>query len=249
MGMGMQQPQIDYAPDLPIHKWRRTARRVTVGAIALLIVFLAAKSAPSAWRHVQVLYWQRQAMNYSPAADRVVYDDDPAEAAKLRAADHSLIVGGHGEAFEFATPWDRLYQLISPPGQQPAATLFLHERQNRKGERRLVVVQAQPYGGSIPLFSNTPGSVRQPNQPFAMDAVVLLTGTAFRLPRELGGERASTAIPAFIFPEPTHFRWYAGQVDPLDSAHFTIRGLMNERPAIVDGWLRDDDQVEFATRR
>jgi len=129
-----------------------------MGVGALLVATLIVKSAPRAWRHVQILYWQRQAMNYSPAANKIIYDEDPVEAAKLQAADHSLIAGGHGEVFDFATPWDRLYQLISPPGRRPAATLFLHERTNSNGERRLVVVEfrfSPNWIGNDPLCNTT----------------------------------------------------------------------------------------------
>ena len=129
-------------PLLPSHKRRRLARRIVFGIVTVLVLWLAIKSAPSAWHHVQILYWQHQAMTYTAPADRVVYDDDPADAANLRKANPSLITDAHGEVFDFAKPWDRFYWLISPPGRQFAATLFLHAMQNAEGETRLVVVEA-----------------------------------------------------------------------------------------------------------
>jgi len=204
-----------------------------MGFGVLLVGALIVKSAPRAWRHVQILYWQRQAMNYAPPASKIVYDEDPVEAAKLRAADHSLITGRNGEVIEFAEPWDRLYQLISPPGRRPAATLFLHERTNDKGERRLVVVELRPVWVDVD---------RRQYPAWKFECTCLSPGGLFQDPRDnflmgQGGEIGAVPIGE------KNTKWYAGQTDNGDPSHFTIRGLRNGAPVSVEGWLRDDHVV------
>jgi hypothetical protein len=243
----MQPPQIDYAPAPPGQKRHRLIRRVALGLAVLALVGIAVKIGPAAWRHVRVLYWQHRAMAYAPPADQVVYDDGPAEAPKL-LMQAGTIAGANDSVFLSNEPWDRLYELISPPGGRPRPTLFLHERRNSKGERRLVVVQESWIGtSSNALFANANGTSRTADEPFAMRATVLAAGSIFRYPTELNGDQSVPAfmVPSYLFLQPTHFRWYAGQFDPKDASHFTIHGRMNGKSITVNGWLRDDDRVEF----
>lgn len=224
----MQLQQIDYAPALPNQKRRRAIRRVVVGFAALLIAILAIKAAPRAWRHLQILYWQHRAMTYTAPADQVVYDDDPSDAAKVRASNPSLTVGSSGQVFDFAKPWDRLYQLVSPPGRQASATLFLHELQNSKGERRLVVVEFRPNSRA-----------KKPTTPPQFDSVVITPGGLAQDPVERIMFGPQQVILVDHLPT-TSVKWYAGQLDPRDSSHFTIRGVRGTQPVSVEGWLKDD---------
>lgn len=244
----MQPPPIDYASATPGQKRRRLTRRIEFVLGALVLIGLAIKLGHAAWHHVQLLYWQNRAMTYAPPADQVVYEDDPAEAPKvLRQA--GTIAGTHDSVFQSNEPWARLYELISPPGARSRPTLFLHERRNSKGERRLVVVQESWIGtSSNALFANTNGTSRTADEPFAMRATVIAAGSMFRYPTELNDDPSAPTfmVPSYLFlQQPTHFRWYAGQFDPKDESHFTIQGRMNDKPITVNGWLRDDDRVEF----
>jgi hypothetical protein len=233
----MQLQPIDYAPPVSGHKWRRAVRRAMFGFALLLIAFLAIKSAPTAWHRVLLLYWQHRAMTYSPPADAIVYDNDPSNAAKLRASNPSLIAGGNGEVFDFAKPWDRLYRQISPPGRIPAAILFLHERTTAKGERRLVVVQlrllASPTYDISWLFDCV---VLRPGGIFRTSAAVL-HDQLHQFPQLVPGSVRSPAASGIT-------QWHAGQPDPLDASHFVIRGTRDGVPLKLDGWLRDD-QVDL----
>lgn len=232
----MQLQQIDYARALPNQKRRRAMRRVATGLAALLITILAIKSAPRAWRHVQILYWQQRAMTYSPPADQIVYDDDPAETSRVRASNPSVIAGDDGELFEFAAPWDRLYQLISPPGRRANATLFLHELTNSNGERRLVVVELRPWT-TFTLDGKSYIS-------WTLDCVILAPGTLSRYPHE-DMPSLNREYPMGALSDGRSTRWYAGQADPHDPSHFTIRTVIGGKSATVDGWFRDD-HVDFS---
>lgn len=226
----MQLQQVDYAPAPPNQKRRRAIRRVAVGLAALLTAILAIKSAPLAWRHVQILYWQHRAMTYTAPADQVVYDYDPYRydpkgAVKLRGLNPSLAVETNGDLSDFAEPWDRLYQLMSPPGRKPAATLFLHQRRNSLGQSRLVVLEFRPATGTI---IGVVGSQLQ--------QALVRPGTLIRSPIE-----ELTSLPGLPADEERPpIRWYAGQPDPRDESHFTVRGIHRGREVLVDGWLRNE---------
>src|SRR4051812_23793610 len=114
-------PPLDYAPPLP---WRRTrtARRIVLGTIVLTTVLVAWRFAPRAWHQARLLYWQRQCMNHVAPSGQVVYSQKDSVAL-------------------VAPEWARFYELLSPPGGRPNATLFLHELHSPSGNRRLVEVE------------------------------------------------------------------------------------------------------------
>jgi len=56
-------------------------------------------------------------------------------------------------------------------------------------------------------------------------------------------------LDAGSYRETDRLEWFAGQPDPTDDSHFTIRFELNGKPGIVDGWLKDDDTVAIETRK
>lgn len=132
---------------------------------------------------------------------------------------------------EYITPWDRFYAAYSPPGRQTGPVLFLHERTNSRGEHRLVVVEGWPVNG----------------RGFAVSASVLRQSSRLATPQMI--------TPASLHLLPTlseisgeRLRLYAGQPDPMEPSHFTIRYEVNGTPGTLDGWLRDDDGVTLLRR-
>lgn len=235
----MQLRQIDYAPTLPGQKRRRVIRRVAFAIITVVLVTLAIKSAPAAWRHIQILYWQHQALTYAAPPDQVVYDDDPADATKVLASSPSLITGTTGDLFEFARPWDRFYQLQSPPGRRPAATLFLHERMDSDGKRRLVVVEVMPRGFDLAWGMKIPDAI-------ILRTVVIEPGGAFQSPQEIN--RPPVYLPINELSLQRKCKWFAGQADATNPAHFAINGVIDGKAIQVDGWLRRD-RVDLSVAR
>ena len=128
-----------------------------------------------------------------------------------------------------ATAWDRFYQLYSPPGRVTFPTLFLHERQSAGGERRLVVVEA------ISTFH-----MKGSEEGMALSVLVVRPGTGLS-PPEIRSDSAH--YPPIIYGKT--LRIYAGQVDPGDPSHFSIRGESDGKAFVIDGWLRDDDTVSI----
>jgi hypothetical protein len=47
---------------------------------------------------------------------------------------------------------------------------------------------------------------------------------------------------------PPRVRVYAGQIDPQDASHFTIRYEMWGQSDVLDGWLNDHDAVRLQQR-
>ena len=239
----MQPPQIDYAPQLPSHKRRRTMRRAVFGIIAMVAAFFAVESASPAWHRILILYWQHEAMTYSPPADRVVYDDDPAQAPKLRAGNPKLLSGSSGETVDFAKPWEQLDALLSAPGAPPTATLFLHARRNATGQERLVVVSATKMASwQLLLGPQTVPSTSQ--RRVIIGALVCAPGAAFSNPTTIDNGNGPVGTPLPIL-EGSRIRFYAGQADPRNESHFTIRATIDGNTVTLDGWLLADDRIEI----
>jgi hypothetical protein len=165
--------------------------------------------------HLQLLYWQRQAMNYSLPPDQIVFSY-LGDGTAMKSLPGCVVQGPR--TFIFAVPWDRFYQLTSPPGRQSSPTLFLHELHNSRGESRLVVVEGESQA----------------------EATVFRPGTLFSAPQEVA--TASLAFTAALRPRISS---YAGQCDPTDPSHFTIRIKKAGTTGVIEGWLKDDDTVAF----
>ena len=231
-GAGMQQLQINYAPAPPAHRRQRLARRAAFVIVAAIVVVLAIRSGPSAWRHAEILYCQHRAMTYSAPADKVVYDDDPSDTTKLRAGSPSMTAGADGEVFEFAKPWERLNQFISR--RLPSATCFLHERTSANGDRFLLMVELRRGVGIV--------TDSQKYQIWDFDYVLVKPGGLSQLPEDVSPEHGASltgesALGAVARARCT--RWYAGQPDAKDPSHFTIHGVSDGKPLQLNGWLRN----------
>jgi hypothetical protein len=114
--------------------------------------------------------------------------------------------------------------MISPPGMLPAATLFLHERRNSRGEARLVAVDGVHSGGVLDSGVYFIARTVRPATPISRPA--LLWETPHWQPGLLNVGRVMT-----------------GEPDPSDQSHFTLQLEVNQKTYVLDGWLRDDESV------
>jgi hypothetical protein len=123
-----------YAPAPPFH--RRRWWRGTVLLAALLIAGGAAwRWGPEKWSAARMLYAQRQCLAYAPPADEVVYEADPAAAARLASRAGFRLVAV--PAFSGSGPPAVAAARTPVPS---GATVFLHERLTPDGGRVLVHV-------------------------------------------------------------------------------------------------------------
>lgn len=248
---GPESPRLTYAPPPPWHRRRRFRR--AVGVVLLLAATVVGwRYTGPAWARGRLLYLQHKCLAYTAPPDQVVYEQDPARAAALLAQPGYANPAAAGSSTEAAlTPrcWAEACRLaggLAPPtsaggsaaavlgGAGPSgATLFLHERRTPSGQRRLVAIQTVPglpvLVGTVPVLVE-PGSLTAPPKPHAptIDADFDL-----RLPANPTGRR---------------YRYFAGQPDPADPAHFTVRFLADDVPGTVEGWLRDNDRLDLKLR-
>jgi len=196
-------------------------------------------------------------MRFTLPTDKVVYEEDSAPASLLlqqpgyspyvlnrqkNSNDHSPSV--RAAAF-YPACFRSLNSLATSPfpifsfmGKTSSAILFLHERVSPAGHHRLVAVSYAPETTSFqPAFI----------QGYDCDACAASPATFFT---SLVIAPKMYAIDVLSgFPRhPPLVRVYAGQPDPNDPAHFTIRYQMWGREDVLDGRLLDNDDVDLTPR-
>ena len=224
-----ESPQLDYAArPHPLRSAR--SRRVAIVVGALLLLAGIAWVTPRAFRRLQVTHWQRQCLDYAAPADRVVFDNDPAEIPKLLALplpyQGSLAVG---HAYLIPPQYRKL--IVS----QSVGTAFLHERITPQGEPRRVAVDL--FGGTMP----------PPNNTMMFNATVLDATSAARSARSMVTITRGDGASITLQPG-DKLRVFAGQPDPADASHFTIDYVLNGTRHTIDGWLKADGLVIIEVR-
>jgi hypothetical protein len=109
---------------------------------------------------------------------------------------------------------------------------FLHGRKSTKGKERLVAIEFAPmvfaWGGASPFFSRVIDPQLTPTRPVT--------------------QRTWLEDFEFTIPLDRPLKLYAGQPDPKDASHFTIRYTAGDEEGFIDGWLQDDDTVKLKQR-
>jgi hypothetical protein len=242
---------LDYAPAPRNRRW---IYRAIFGSLLVGLSLPAWKWGPTWRRQAEILYWQHQCLQFSLSPDIVVYEEDPTEAAALLAGNPKYYLyplkrrastqappGPTTAAVLDVSDWNKLTTLLPrlySPLIKPAV-IFLHERISPAGHRRLVCVRYGPqsdtfsaefvYDFNCDTFAVTPGTWSQPPiytpQRWLYDTLVLW-------PRK---------------PPLVHI--FAGQPDPNDPSHFTIRYRIWGQEDVLDGRLLDNDQVTLTARK
>jgi hypothetical protein len=235
---------IEYAPGQHRRPWWR--RRWVWGALAGAVVLALAaggyryrKPLRAKWGQ---LAFERQCLNYRVPADLVIYTDDPRQFPALLAATPQPAGGhyresGNSEFVNFYPDvWMRHPLLKWDPG--PA---FLHGRTNPRGERRLVGVDLSPIDEEFWLYPRVvvPAGLTTDPRPAKTHAEYAT------LPAD---RQRLLALALVKDSRKDAVRVFAGQPDPDDPTHFTIRLEVNGVPETVDGWLQDDETVLLKPR-
>jgi hypothetical protein len=255
-----ESPRLDYAPGAPLRR-RKRVRRVGALIVLLALVFPVYRYSPPVYRRMVLLYEQHRCLAYTAPADAIVYDEaSPTTAARATQSGYSMLTVRLWTASVSAAVRQPAELVVFAPNLPPVVAarpsigvggralprsgavptggvLFLHELRNKSGHRRLVVVQ------------RTPTEVGPFAYPFGLE-VALYEPATFRAPARYAGtsppvtfiDHLSGIIPLIpIRP----LRFYAGQVDPADAGHFTIRYELEGQAGVVDGRLNDtgDDLI------
>lgn len=216
------EPAISYAPISPSRRRRRMVRR---GVLAVLL--LAAAGCAWWWHepllaHGQLLYWQHKCQTHTFAPDAVV-------ASSAGPGGETVApVPAHWAAYEATFANGRSWKSLLTE-----TFVFLHRRRSPAGHERIVAVRCVPH-------YLTSASVIQAFHPFTVTPAAAwpLGGRpTLREGRFDGGYPVDGAV-----------RVFGGQPDSADPSHFTIAYTVNDRPGVIDGWLRDDGTVDLQVR-
>ena len=215
-------PDWAYAPAAPSRRRRRMIRRTV-----LAVLLLAAAGCLWWWHepllaHGRVLYWQRKCQTHTFAEGAVV------ASSAGPAGETAMPIPAHWTAYEatFANGgrWT---------SRMTETFVFLHRRRSPAGRDRVVAVRCWP------LYL-TSASVVQAMDPLVVEPAAAwpLTSRPIRRQGRFSGG----------YPVDGVVKVFGGQPDPADPSHFTIAYTVNDRPGVLDGWLRDDDTVDLAVR-
>jgi hypothetical protein len=218
---------IYYAPPLPWYRGDRTQRTI----IRLLIFAAITCAAIWAFRLVQqlhFLYQQHQWMQYTMPLDKVVLADGTPDVPQLLKLPGYHPIAGGAAAFR-APRWTCKRSDLSYP--------FIHARGTAGQPTRLVSVVAVPnydQGGGRRLglfaYAEIPASLNPGSRP--VDACAIHGPDSGDL----------------LLPVQSSIRIFAGQPDPADQSHFTIRFEHDGKSNVIDGWLMPDDTIKLEPR-
>jgi hypothetical protein len=226
----MQAPlPLDYAPLPPWHRRRRLRRWI-------ILVLLAAALMPALWyrqplwRRANLLYYGWQCGRYTAPADQLIFSTDPADLARL-GSDPRYAIARRFNDTTFclvASPpkcWTRYYRAglnsrqFRPPGN---AIAFLHTLRHKSGPQWLVAFD----------WSCT-----------TQHSVTLRTNVVSAEIEQ--GRRQCQGVTYSLVGMHLPLRVFAGQPDPTDPSHFTIRYELAGRAELIDGFLTDDNNIKL----
>jgi hypothetical protein len=247
-------------------RFRRALRTVLVVSIALS-AGIAWRWGPSAWQHASLLDRQRRCMNWSVPNGTVAYEEDPDRAALLlgsssyapmpSAVAQDMQLGGFPKARIAILQIDEAGGLL-PAEVAGQGIAFMHRRRSPGGNERLVVVpirvgiaSASGYCMSLcdPIvLSPAPSWPPEPPRILSRGGQGPTMFAGWHRTEQGAAERGKPLI-----------RFYAGQADPEDASHYSIRyeyfdNVFDEngvelgqswKTNTLHGWLRDDDSVEL----
>jgi hypothetical protein len=232
----------------PHHRGRRV-RQIGVLVALVVVGIQAARHGPRTYERARLLYWQHRCLTYTPPPGQVVYDrpDDPPVTVVLRGCvpTRQFAAGSPGTAAPVPKCWAELSAAAGwAPGTSPSTgpagaagpagrpIAFLHERRTPAGRRRLVVLWYDP----DPIDGN-------PASGFAgLDAAVMVRPATWDRPSDEVSLTPSSLSGTFgIVQWRPAFRLYAGEPDPADESHFTLRYEAGGEAGTIDGWLKDPE--------
>ena len=225
------------APAIPSARTYR--RRAWSMGLAVFLVACAITAYDVISYKVRIWREYQTCATYLAPVDQVVLTEDPAEAA-------TLLQSGRGyDEVAFSGPNylyyrdERRAQLGSPflntalPGWWSNCVPFLHARTARDGKAQIVIVTLralkQQKEDAHRIMELRPFTMELQSWPNAQQVY----------PESAGG------VLTFPLGATDQLRVFAGQLDPADPSHFTIRYQLNGREGFVDGWLDPGRRVRL----
>jgi hypothetical protein len=241
-------PNLDYASRYACP--RRLLRHTLIAAIfvglCLPALLIGSKTVPAIWNDYQIHRLTDQCLSNTLPPDFIVLTNDPTEVAKLQASgkpgytfDHDYHRPATARYYEphLLALEGRTDPVTTGTGGTGGSTVFLHELSTPSGLHRLVRISCarlwSMHPSDVDLFQFYAGTINSAN------ITKPLRWTPIDIPRGILSEWGH------IFPEKTWrkrdapFTIYAGQLDPNDPSHFSIRCRRGSDEGFIDGSLFD----------
>jgi hypothetical protein len=232
-------------------RWRRIARRVfrylplLLLIVALAVGILVSFRWPWVWYGSRDEYQWHRWLNFTMSAEKVVYEEDPGRATRLLSlpSEPASAYVGDPRAGNFSLSNDYTFHSSTKSAMYCPAMLrallmydrpalaFIHWRSAPTTGRALILVTSDWSSNGLRHRDIVYLSARRCTH----DECV--TGK-----RALNHRTGWNMIEVRLRPEQM-MRIYAGQVDPKDDAHFTIKYEIDNVPGTIDGRLEADDTV------
>jgi hypothetical protein len=235
---------LEYGRQSPLWR-RRITRRAIAAMLCIAVGFVTYRYHTAIWQQAQLLYWQRQCLNYSPPADLVVYDEIPGKS-------HPLVVESKTEILypdfplcpDVAGPkclTEFLNLTTFRPYAREGATLFVHGIKATSGTVYLIIAH-------VYYIVRTGRSETDPSfhREFRAAFEVVRPATIFSPPIDEDGEELGIWVKNFTAQtnSPPHYRILPGQTDTADPSHFLIPCELDGDRDNIDVTL--DDQQHYA---
>lgn len=227
---------------------RRNLRRAFLTIIIVAAATAGLKWGPVAWQQMQILYWQRQCMNYTAPPEMVVYDENADAVKNLPLLPGYSLRPGANPSGKMNPPQpaaifhpavlDHFLESIYGAPAQRGGVIFLGELKTPAGESRMVAIEYGDFAGMFyDLFWD------------GVNYQVLSFRSADLLHKPVMRDIASHTDIAmtrnFAFKRGWSVRIFAGQRDPADPSHFTFRYQMWGIEHVGDGRMDNQGDVKL----
>ena len=211
---------------------RRHVLLAILAAIIIVIATLTYFFGRSTWQQFQSWQLRRQLMAWSEPPDRVVYEPDESRWSALQGMPNYERAWGPKPHFARRVPaWDE-YR----PTPNKTVPLFLHSRAAPGEESQLVSV----------YLADSVNQARawQPRENF----VGLKMNLQYEVDGAAGVARVLLPVPGWNFDKPRYTRFFAGQADPDDPAHFTIAYEIGQHRGTIDCRMIGGNMIAFSVQ-
>jgi hypothetical protein len=266
-------PQLDYAPPPSLVTRIGRRRLIWFGVVMAFAIAINNWGYPlmrrvERWNAERAYHrLQKTRMAYAAPADRVVYEEDPTEAAALLKRDpayKSIDVLDATQAIAVkGPPWqppvmftEALWTQFAggvvpiPPPQRSVA--FMGERTTPSGERRLVCVgigvaaqqsldEIWSMNRWLQAWSFKTDTLDSAAQTAPMGQMIMDSGAP--RPKTINNRDPVSNDPVNPYTPPFPLRLYAGQKDPADGSRFTIPYALRGHRGVIVGTLNDDGSI------
>ena len=228
-----------YLKDTPsIFDWVKShCKMCVIGAVVIVIGSIIYCFRGDIYR----TYLLRKFRMYS-TEQRIVYKESDDFKEDYSEPDWIRIAGNRAQLGYCPQIWVEFWHMLRPSSTAHSAMGFLHERLAANGTPRIIDTHVKFDGSNLEYSKHSESFRRAPIQIFSRST-------------SIDGVFTRRGQPAEALNMPINcgnIRIYAGQPDPVDHSHFTMKYEIDNFPGTlygtIDGWLQNDDTVKMQFR-